>query len=235
MIIRVRIPRQTIMSYLWRITVGCLSLAFGYGSATLASPQKTIIGIQPLQALQGQAPHSLVPPHIRPLLTSQEIEEYLSQLEGSRPPWDQLSSHDMTEQSDRLFQFNRDRDQTREHKLQLLQQPIAFIWEGELRVYDEEYQGFRVALGPAIIKTLWGLVRFKPRDIPDFMIATISSEKKGTIPGANDSSRPKDIGILFMGTMVESESIMYAFSHDGNHEGMILPFVNITAVQYYLK
>ena len=203
---------------------------------SFASPHGAIIGIQPLHDLQGHSPHSLIPDPFRPLLTSQELEVYLGQLEGTPPPWKELSSPDMAEQSERLFHFNRHRDAVRESQLQLRQQPIAFIWTGELRHYDNEHKGFRIALGPEIINIAWGMVRFKPRDIPDFMIATISrSEMKASMTEGVNAPGSGNIGILFMGTLVESESIIYAFSHDGDHEGMILPVVNITAIKYFTK
>ena len=219
----------------WIWAIVALHLLFGSASDALANPPKTILGITPLQDLHGKTPHSLIPAHIRPLLTPQELEQYLVQLEGTPPLWESLSSHDMMEQSDRLFAFNRERDEVREDKLQLRQHPIAFVWSGELRHYNEEHHGYHISLGPEIIPTSWGLVRFKPQDIPDFMIATISHET--TARPLKDLGRtgPQDIGILFMGTLVESEAIMYAFSHDGDQEGMILPVVNITAVTYFLK
>lgn len=218
------------------LIMGVLMAAPSNGNLSFASPHETIIGIQPLNDLQGRSPHSLVPDPFRPLLTSQELEVYLGQLEGTPPPWKELSSPNMTRQSERLFQFNRHRDKVRENQLQLLQQPIAFVWTGELRRYDDEYKGFRIALGPEIIHTSWGMVRFKPRDIPDYMIATIApSEMNDSMPEGFKAPGSGDIGILFMGTLVESESIMYAFSHDGDHEGMILPVVNITAIKYFTK
>ena len=141
----------------------------------------------------------------------------------------------MTEQSQRLFQFNRQRDEIRENHPALLEQPIAFVWSGELRHFHEEHQGYTIALGPDIIHTAWGLVRFKPRDIPDNMMARIPTDGKDEILDKLGSPKTKEIGVLFIGTLTESESIMYAFSHDGDHEGMILPVVNITALKYYLK
>lgn len=193
------------------------------------------LGGQPLQLLKGNSPHSLVPSSIRPLLTAPELETYLRELEGQPPPWDQLASHDMTEQSERLFQFNRHRDAIRENHPALLQQSVAFVWSGELRHFHEEQQGYTIALGPDIIQTDWGLVRFKPRDIPENMMAGIPADGKEEILETLNSRKTREIGILFIGRLTESESIMYAFSHDGDHAGMILPFVNITDLKYFLK
>lgn len=215
------------------ITIVCLLGALP--SVSHASNNESTIGIQSLQDLHGRPPSTLVSLPYHPLLTAQELEGYLSQLEGTIPPWHQLSSQDINKQSERLLQFNRQRDEQREQKHSIAHQPIAFVWAGELREYNEEYQGFQIALGPEIMPTAWGLVRFKPRDIPNFMIATVSPEQKASILNNSQAPASKDIGILFMGTLVEGESIMYAFSHDGDHEGMILPVVNITAIQYFIK
>ncbi|MGE0472850.1 MAG: hypothetical protein AB7P17_04385 [Nitrospirales bacterium] len=232
----VRTSRVTIIRSCILIAIfGFMILSPNMTNATFGFTSDKSIGIQPLQDLKGASLSSIVPASSRPLLTAPELEAYLRQLEGTQPPWDQLSSHDMTEQSERLFQFNRSRDEIREHKHALLQQPIAFVWGGELRQFHEEHQGYTVALGPEIIHTAWGLIRFKPRDIPDNMMAKIPPERKAAILDKLDNLETKEIGVLFMGTLVESESIMYAFSHDGDHEGMILPVVNITALKYYLK
>lgn len=214
---------------------GILILAANMANISFASSSETSIGIQPLQDLKGNSPHSIVPASIRPLITAPELEIYLRQLEGTPPPWDQLSSHDMTEQSERLFQFNRNRDEIRENNLDILQQPIAFVWGGELRHFNEEHQGYTIALGPEIIHTEWGLVRFKPRDIPNNMMARIPAEMKSEVFHKANSPATKEIGVLFIGTLTESESVIYAFSHDGDHDGMILPVVNITELRYYLK
>lgn len=227
--------RQAIQTCLLMMAWGVLVLMVHSESVPPAAASDQNIGSQPLLALKGNSLHSLIPSSVRPLLTTPELETYLRELEGQPPPWDQLSSHDMTEQSERLFQFNRHRDEIRENHPALLEQPIAFVWSGELRHFHEEHQGYTIALGPEIIPTAWGLVRFKPRDIPDNMIARIPTDGKDEILDKLGSLKTTEIGVLFIGTLTESESIMYAFSHDGDHEGMILPFVNITALKYYLK
>ena len=224
-----------IQSCLLVMAWGILVLFLNSESVPPAAASDKNIGSQPLQALKGNSPHSLVPSSVRPLLTTPELETYLRELEGQPPPWNQLSSHDMTEQSQRLFQFNRQRDEIRENHPALLEQPIAFVWSGELRHFHEEHQGYTIALGPDIIHTAWGLVRFKPRDIPDNMMARIPTDGKDEILDKLGSPKTKEIGVLFIGSLTESESIMYAFSHDGDHEGMILPVVNIIALKYYLK
>lgn len=227
--------RYIIVSGLVTVVFGIMPLPSNMADSSFASPSETGIGLQPLEDLKGHSPRSILPPTIRPLLTALELEIYLRQLEGTPPQWDQLSSHDMTEQSERLFQFNRSRDEIRENKLDVLQQPIAFVWGGELRKFNEEHQGYTIALGPEIIHTAWGLVRFKPRDIPNNMMARIPTERKAETLEKLGNQESKEIGVLFIGTLTESESIMYAFSHDGDHAGMILPVVNITDLRYYLK
>ena len=124
-------------------------------------------GVQPLLELDGQTIHSLIPASIQPLILSQEIEQFLQNLESAPPDWTQLRHSDITQQSERLFQFNRQRDKARAAKNAILEKPIAFLWAGILRQYLPEYQGFSLALGPELTHTSWGIVRFKPINLPD--------------------------------------------------------------------
>ena len=193
------------------------------------------LGIQPLQNLRGQPAYSILPASVRPLLSSHEQEDFLRELEGIPPDWDMLHSENMTEQSERLFRLNRQRDKARTVHSRLLRLPIAFIWSGVLRQFEPEFQGFKVALGPEITSTGWGLVRFKPLEIPSFMIATVPSNVLNDDTVDKKIKEGLEIGILFIGHLTENESLIYAFSHDDNREGMILPVVNITELKYFLR
>jgi hypothetical protein len=42
------------------------------------------------------------------------------------------------------------------------------------------------------------------------------------------------IGVLFFGTLVADESLIYGFSHDQEGDGMILPVVQIEDVRYFI-
>ncbi len=192
-------------------------------------------GIQPLVQLGQQPVHQLIPLNIRPLLLPQEQEQFLQELEGLPPDWRTLQDSDHTEQSERLFQLNRQRDEARLVHQNILQQPIAFLWSGILRHYLPEYQGFSVALGPELTSTSWGIIRFKPMGLPDYLVAIPSGESARQLLLQQQQSKEIEIGVLFIGTLVADESLIYGFSHDGKEEGMILPVVYIQNVRYFLK
>lgn len=191
-------------------------------------------GIQPLIQLEGQSLHQLIPRNIRPLLLPEEQEKFLQELEGHPPDWPALQSPDHTDQSERLFQLNRKRDEARLIHQKILQQPIAFLWSGFLRTYMPEYQGFSVALGPELTSTSWGIVRFKPMGLPDYLVAIPSLESAKQFRLQQEQGEQIAIGILFLGTLVADESLIYSFSHDQNGDGMILPVVQIEDVRYFL-
>ena len=193
------------------------------------------MGIQPLSDLQGHSPYTILPGSARPLLSAKEQETFLQELEGLPPNWNTLKHPDHTEQSERLFQLNRARDQARLAHANMIQQPIAFLWSGILRRYLPEYQGFSVALGPELTHTSWGIVRFKPMRLPDYLVAIPSPESARELLVQQQKGEQIDIGVLFIGTLVADESLIYGFSHDGKEEGMILPVVQIQDVRYFLK
>lgn len=208
---------------------GLLSPAWADGH-----PQKAN-GIQPLIEWNQPSLHQLVPRNIRPLLLPQEQEQFLQELEGGPPDWRSLQSRDHTVQSERLFQLNRERDQARLVHKQILQEPVAFLWSGLLRKYLPEYHGFSVALGPVLTSTSWGIVRFKPMELPDYLVAIPSEEATSQILRRQQGGEQIEIGVMFMGTLIPDESLMYAFSHDDQEDGMILPVVHIQRVQYVLQ
>lgn len=213
-----------------------LNIWVGLQLPDLVSGQPSMAkGIQPLIQLEGQSLHHLIPRNIRPLLLPEEQEQFLQELEGHPPDWPTLQSLDHTEQSERLFQLNRARDQARLIHQNILQQPIAFLWSGFLRQYMPAYQGFSVALGPELTSTTWGMVRFKPMGLPDYLVAIPSLESAKQFRIQQQNGEQIAIGVLFFGTLIADESLIYSFSHDQKEEGMILPVVQIEDVRYFLN
>ncbi len=191
-------------------------------------------GIQLLTSQTSKTLHHLLPEKTRPLFLSDEQEAFLRDLEKNPPQWESLKHSDLIVQSERLFQFNRERDQTRSSKSTILRQKLAFLWSGLLRQFDPDHQGFHVALGPTFTKTSWGIVRFKPVGIPDYLIAIPSKKLRRTIEDRRSKNEPVEIAVLFIGQLVQDESIIYAFSHEDQDQGLILPVVSIEAVKYLL-
>jgi len=192
-------------------------------------------GVQPLLQLDGQSIHSLIPASIQPLILLVEIEQFLQNLESTPPDWTQLRHSDITKQSERLFQFNRQRDKTRATKNAILEKPIAFLWAGILRQYLPEYQGFSLALGPELTHTYWGIVRFKPINLPDYLIATPPIDLRKELLVRQKQGEHIEIMVLCIGTLVPNESLIYGFSHEGHQNGMILPVVSVQNILYILK
>ena len=213
-------------------TAASILLAFSLGLSIecLADPPS---GIQPLEPL----PHARAPftgESIRTLLTAADQERFLNELEKQPPDWNQLHDPPGEELGTRLFDFNRQRDAAREEH-PLLSQRVAFWWLGVLGEYQKADQGFSVVMGPEFTRTTWGLVRFKPLQLPNEMIAVPPAAGLRTVLDHHEKGKPVEIGILFTGTLIPWESIIYAFSHDGENQGLIMPVVKVDGVRYFLR
>jgi len=206
------------------------ALFLGLSLECLADPPS---GIQPLESLpQNRA--LFTDESMRALLTPADQELFLDELDKQPPDWDQLHDPPGEELGARLFDFNRQRDAAREGH-QLLNRQVAFWWLGVLGEYREAHQGFTVIMGPEITQTTWGLVRFKPLRLPHEMVAVPSADRLPALRRRRVRGEPVEIGILFTGRLIPWESIIYAFSHDGEEQGMIIPVVQVDGVRYFLQ
>lgn len=190
-------------------------------------------GIQPLEQVP-QAQPLFTDASVRALLTPADQELFLYGLDRQPPDWAQLHDRPGEELGTRLFDFNRQRDTVREGH-PLLSQRVAFWWSGVLGEYQEAHQGFSVVMGPEFTQTTWGLVRFKPLQLPHEMVAVPSAAGLRTLQDRRAKGEPVDIGILFTGLLIPWESIIYAFSHDGTEQGLIMPVVQVDGVRYFLQ
>jgi len=211
---------------LWAIV--CLLIWFP--SLAVAEPPS---GIQPLHQLPPSQIYSLIQgDSIRPLFTAQEQEAFLHDLEKHQPEWDQLHDPPGEEHGARLFILNRKRDDLRDGH-PLLNQRIAFVWSGFLREYHDDHQGFKVVMGPHPTQTTWGIVRFKPTGLPHEMVAIAPPALLTSLKDRITKDGSLEIGILFTGTLIPWESIIYGFSHDGLEQGMVMPVVQVDGVRYF--
>ncbi len=226
--------KRKLLYIIGSFVVVLLSCQYVLGPSHAHSQTASTNGVQPLVELAGQTIQDFIPIHVQSLIVQQEIEEFLQQLENAPPDWTQLRHSDLTEQSERLFQFNRQRDEARADRHSLLHQPIAFLWSGILRQYLPEFQGFSIALGPELTQTSWGIVRFKPGELPDYLVAVPSPALRQELLARQQAGEHIEIIVVFIGTLIPDESLIYAFSHDGHKEGMILPVVFIQNVMYIL-
>lgn len=213
----------------------CLVFWSSFHGISNAYQPDTNTGIQPLVELEQQFIIDFIPPSIQPLVSSKEIERFLRNLEIEPPDWTQLHHADITEQSERISQFNRQRDRARSTKNTLKEEPIAFLWEGILRRYLPEYQGFSVALGPKLTNSSWGIIRFKPINLPDYLVAIPSLDLRKQLLIRQKQEEQLEIIVIFIGTLVPDESLIYGFSHDGHQKGMIMPVVSVQKMLYILK
>ena len=162
------------------------------------------------------------------------IENFLKKLEGAPPDWKYLYGSNVDERYDRLFDEVERRDEARAgHRL--LNQHIAFVWHGNLTSFRPQHKGFGVAIGPLQIQTSWGIVRFKIANAPFEMVAVPPADQLENTKTKRARGDDIDIHIIYSGTLMEAESVLYDFSTEKEGEGMILPIVVLDHVDYILR
>lgn len=174
---------------------------------------------------------SILPPGTTLLTRPSSIEEFLTELDEEPPDWSAVYGHGHHDpgHDDRLFALNRERDANREGKPALLKQ-VAFTWTGALSRYDPVIGGFPVALGPNFIKTTWGMVRFKPEEIPGNLSVATNTAQQVQLERLLEQGQPVEIDVVMTGRLIPEESIVYDFSHDEEGLGLIMPFVRLEQV-----
>lgn len=207
-----------IMSFVW-----CAPVAYG---------QEPPEGVRPLHILENPI-NSIISSGVSFIDAPEVAEEFLAHLEGHPPDWKFLFGKNVDERYDRLFEESEKRDARRVGN-PTLDQPIAFLWDGFLTSARENKAGFAVSIGPRHIQTSWGVVRFKIAMLPYEMTAMPSTKNFELIKQKRAQKEEVAIFILFQGHLIPEESLMYDFSIAKEGEGMILPIVNITQVDYIL-
>ena len=198
----------------------------------LAYGQDVPEGVRPLQVLEKPV-STVMSPGITFIEDPKIAEEFLTNLEGQPPDWKYLFGDNVDERYDRLFDESEKRDARRVGN-PTLDQPIAFLWDGFLTSAREDKPGFAVSIGPRHIQTSWGIVRFKIAMLPFEMTAMPSTEMFETIKQKRARKEEVPILIVFQGKLIPEESLMYDFSTAKEGEGMILPIVELTQVDYVL-
>jgi hypothetical protein len=178
---------------------------------------------------------TIFPPSTHPLIEAPQIERFLDELDGAPPEWATVYGHGHHDpgHDDRLFNLNRERDALREGK-PALQWPVSFVWPGELSRYDSEKEGFSVAVGPKFNPTRWGIVRFKPEEVPSNLLAVPDAPTRGTLLRELENKQAIDIIVIMTGRLIPQESIVYDFSHDEEGVGLIMPVVRVERLDYVL-
>ncbi|HKN86874.1 MAG TPA: hypothetical protein VJV04_08455 [Nitrospiraceae bacterium] len=162
------------------------------------------------------------------------IELFLDAIDGAPPNWKAIYGDKGAGHDERLFALNRERDRLREGCGGLTSR-LTFIWSGELSTYDSERGGFHVAIGPKLIPTRWGIVRFKPEDLPSNLVAVPPSTLDELVQKRVSKGEPIEIDVAITGRLLPDESIIYDFAHEEPGQGMVMPVVQVQQVDYVLK
>jgi hypothetical protein len=171
-------------------------------------------------------------PEARVLLDATSIENFLRQVEGTPPDWAALHGGDGHDE--RLFLLNRERDRLRQGRTERLG-ALTFLWDGELSEYDPGIRGFHVAIGPRVTPTTWGLVRFKPDNLPSNLVAVPPFEMRHALQREAGGRGKIDIIVALTGRLVPEESIIYDFAHEEPGQGMVIPVIRIERLDYLLS
>jgi hypothetical protein len=193
------------------------------------------IGVRPLLTIAPKDLHNILPADCHILIDPHSIEQFLDALDGNPPDWGLVYGHGHHDPDidERLFTLNRERDAKRAGR-KALQWTVAFLWSAELSRYDPTTGGFSLAIGPIFTPTRWGVVRFKPEEVPSNLVVIPDPSTRDVLRRQLDTGRKIDIEIAMVGRLISDESLAYDFSHDEEGLGIIMPVVRIERVEYLL-
>jgi hypothetical protein len=176
-----------------------------------------------------------VPPRLLEEPTA--IERFLEELDEAPPDWRAVlgGGPDASAEgrAERLFALNRARDRQRAGR-PALSHRMTFFWSGVLSGYDAETGTFRVAIGPKHIPTRWGLVRFKPENLPPEFVTVPSPRQAGRLAARLARGETIEIDVAMTGRLVPEESIIYDHGHEDPSQGMVMPVVWVERIEYGL-
>ena len=192
-------------------------------------------GVRPLTPAGDSQWQSHLPADTHLLIESSAIEQFLDALDSMPPDWAAIygRGHHEPGLDDRLFSLNRDRDAKREGK-PALEWRITFLWSGELSDYNTKIGGFHVAVGPKFTSTRWGVVRFKPDDLPSNLTAIPSRSYRKALQRTLERGQTIEVEVVLTGKLIPMEALVYDFSHDEEGRGVIIPVVRIEQVDFIL-
>ncbi len=160
------------------------------------------------------------------------IEEFLQELDGAPPDWPEIHGNYEHPDDESLFVLNRERDRLRVGR-SALSQRITFLWEGLLSSYVPDQCGFLVAVGPEMIDTKWGMVRFKPESLPAELIAVPVPRVRKFLQTKLARGENVRLVVAMTGHVVPDEALIYDFAHEDRSQGMIMPMVRVERIDYF--
>jgi hypothetical protein len=161
------------------------------------------------------------------------IEKFFEALDGAPPDWAELHGKHGDRHEERLFALNRQRDLARADR-PALSQRITFLWEGVLSRYIPDQAGFLVAIGPEMILTRWGQVRFKPESFPTELLAVPLPDLKESLRARVARGENVKVLVAMTGRLVPNEALIYDFAHEDPSQGMIMPMVRVERIDYLI-
>jgi len=188
-----------------------------------------------LRRVSPESLSAMLPHETRLLVDPASIERWLKELDGHPPDWKAVygGGHHDPDHDERLFALNRERDAKRDGN-PTLSHVVTFVWLGELSPYDVRAGGFPVALGPKFTSTAWGVVRFKPEEVPSNLVVVADAMLRETLQGEIERLQHVEIEVAMTGRLIPEESLVYDFSHDEAGLGLIMPFVRVERVDFLL-
>lgn len=190
-------------------------------------------GTRPIHVATQQTFQALLPQDAALLHDPLTIQKFLAALDGSPPDWHALHGGPGDRHDERLFALNRERDRLRAGRAALTQR-ITFLWAGVLSDYAPDKGGFLVAIGPEMIVTRWGIVRFKAENLPDELVAMPPVNLKESLRERAARGETVKVIVAMTGRLVLDESLIYDFAHENPGQGMIMPMVRVERIDYLL-
>jgi hypothetical protein len=161
------------------------------------------------------------------------IEQFLEALDGAPPDWAALHGAHGDRHDESLFALNRERDRLRAGRKALAER-ITFLWDGVLSSYIQDKSSFLVAIGPEVIPTKWGLVRFKPESLPAELVMVPPADLREPLQARVARGESVKVVVAMTGRLVPDEALIYDFAHEDPGQGMIMPMVRVERIDYLM-
>ena len=91
-----------------------------------------------------------------------------------------------------------------------------------------------VAIGPEVIATTWGLVRFKPESLDSELIAAVPADLSESLKLRVARGDSMKLVVAMTGRLDPNEALIYDFAHEDPDQGMVMPMVRVERIDYLL-